>query len=65
MRKRLIIILLTVAALTGQAQIKIPWGEAYFSAEELPNAAVWLPTPRTLLVHKGTEKMCHSYLYHL
>ena len=29
MRKRLIIILLTVAALTGQAQIKIPWGEAY------------------------------------
>lgn len=45
MRKRLIIILLTVAALTGQAQIKIPWGEAYFSAEELPNAAVWLPAP--------------------
>ncbi|MBR2244036.1 MAG: hypothetical protein IJ888_04820 [Prevotella sp.] len=53
MRKRLIIILLTVAALTGQAQIKIPWGEAYFSAEELPIAAVWLPAPPDTLSPQG------------
>lgn len=45
MKKRLIIILFAAVALTGQAQIQMQWGEAYFSAEELPNAAVWLPAP--------------------
>ena len=35
----------TMMGHTAWAQVQTSWGEIYFTDEELPNAAAWLPAP--------------------